>query len=157
MTDKERQFLENARQVLDDSVRDLDAATMSKLAQARNAALDARLQKQRRRRRMFVWGAPAVGLAAAVLVGVMVFRGPQPSAEAYVADLDILSGEESLEFYEEIEFYEWLAQGVDDEEISGGGRSDAAPVAARAGVRGRRDWGRVAELGTAGISGRVRG
>jgi len=157
MMDKEKRFLENARQVLDDSIHDLDSGTRSRLTQARNAALDARLQKQRKRRRLLAWGTPAVGLAAAVLVGVMVFRGPQPSAEAYVADFDILSSEESLDFYEDIEFYEWLAEGVDDEEISGDGRSNVAPVAARDGECGGRGRKRVAKHRDAGIPSRVRG
>ncbi|QJB56135.1 hypothetical protein [Pseudodesulfovibrio sp. zrk46] len=155
MMDKDKQFIENARQVLDDSVRDLDAATLSKLARARNAALDEGLRKKRRRHRLLAWGSPAVGLAAAVLVGVMLLREPQVHTDQFVADLDILAGEESLEFYEEMEFYEWLAEGVEHEEISGDRGGNAAPVATRARYRARRDRGRAAKHGDAGVPRRV--
>ena len=162
MTDKERQFLEKTKQVLDDSVRDLDGSTRSKLAQARNAALDSR---RKIRRRLITWGTPAAGLAAAALLGVLAFNGPgvSPSAvvnEDSVADLDILTSGESLEFYKDIEFYEWLSEVAENEDdISSDERSVPAPVAART----RRGAGRerdgepgdefgVAEHGNAGVS-----
>ncbi|MDC0335308.1 DUF3619 family protein [Pseudodesulfovibrio sp.] len=131
MTDKERQFLDNARQVLDDSVQDLDGATRSRLAQARNAALDS---KRKRRRRLVTWGTPAAGLAAAALVAVLALRGPDASMEEkYVADLDILTSEEPLDFYEDIEFYQWLSEVAENEDDLSGDRSGVpAPVAARA-------------------------
>jgi len=137
MMDKERQFLENARQLLDESVHDLDGATRSKLAQARNAALESR---HRSRRRLLTWGTPAAGLAAAALVGVLVLRTPSvPIEESSVADLDILTSEESLEFYEDIEFYEWLSEVAENEnDLSGDGDSVPAPVAARSRIGAKR-------------------
>ena len=63
-----------AKELFDDSVDRLDAATLSRLNQGRHAALDA-LQGSRP---VDVWGRriPAAGVAAAVLVAVMVVRGP---------------------------------------------------------------------------------
>lgn len=133
MSENERQFLENARQVLDGSVRDLDGATRSRLAQARNAALDTR---KRTRRRLLAWGTPAAGLAAAAIVGMLTLGGnggitDVPAAETYVADLEMLTSEESLEFYENIEFYEWLSEVENEDDVSRGLDIGPALVAAR--------------------------
>lgn len=154
MTDRERKFLDDARAVLDDSVRDLDGATRSRLAQARNAALD---RKRRTRRRLVTWGSP-VGLAAAAALLAVLFIGREaPVDESYVADLDLLGSGETIEFYEDLEFYEWLAETEamesGDQDMSGAGSGDVRH--ADAGVR--TGAGRPAERGTAGISGRVRG
>ncbi len=153
MTNKERQFIENARQVLDDSVQDLDGATRARLAQARNAALDSR---RKGRRRVLTWGTSAAGLAAAALVGILLLQGGgtphgAPVTESYVADLEILADEQSLEFYEDMEFYEWLSEVEHEDDISGDGGIDVAPVAARTriGSDAARCDERDSEFGTA--------
>ncbi len=97
-----------AKELFDDSVERLDAATLSRLNQGRHAALDA-LQGSRP---MAVWGSwvPATGVAAAVLVTVMVMHGPNTvdlPIES-VTDFEILLEGESLEMLEDLEFYSWL-------------------------------------------------
>ncbi len=97
-----------AKELFDDSVNRLDAATLSRLNQGRQAALDAAQGS----RPVGVWGrwVPATGVAAAALVTVIVMRGPDavdlPSAS--VTDFEILLEGESLEMLEDLEFYSWL-------------------------------------------------
>ena len=97
-----------AKKLFDESVDQLDAATLSQLNQGRHAALDV-LQDSRP---LGVWGrwVPATGVAAAAIVTVMVMRGPDvvdvPTAS--VTDFEILLEGESLEMLENLEFYSWL-------------------------------------------------
>ena len=115
-TDRDNeQFAEQAKALFDDSVDRLDAATLSKLNQGRQAALE-ELSDTSPAKQWLRW-APATGVAAAVLVAVMVLRGPlvndiQPGAT--VSDLEILLDEDSLEMFEELEFYSWIDVAVED-------------------------------------------
>ncbi len=97
-----------AKKLFDDSVDRLDAATLSRLNQGRHAALDA-LQGSRP---VGAWGrwVPATGVAAAVLVAVMVVRGPNAVDLPIVSvtDFEILLEGENLEMLEDLEFYSWL-------------------------------------------------
>ena len=105
VTDEE--FNKRAKADFDSSVDALDAATLSRLNRARHAAL-AELQQPTTQWRRWV---PAAGLAAVALVAVMIVQdpaginGPPPTA---VADMEILLGEDSIEMFEELEFYSWL-------------------------------------------------
>jgi hypothetical protein len=113
----ERAFERHAKQAFDRSVRDLDAATRSRLSQARAAALEH--VDGRDTRRGWTWSlAPAGAVAASVLaVAVLVWQngprtelGLQPTA---FQDIEILLGEDGLEIEmldEEIEFYAWLEE-----------------------------------------------
>jgi hypothetical protein len=97
-----------AKELFEDSVDRLDAATLSRLNQGRHAALDVIQGSQP----VGLWGrwVPAAGVAAAALVTVMVMRGPDtvdlPTAS--VTDFEILLEGESLEMLEDLEFYSWL-------------------------------------------------
>ena len=102
------QFAEQARELFDESVERLDAATLSRLNQGRHAALDA----LHGARPAAIWGrwVPATGVAAAALVTVMVMRGPDKVdlPNEMVTDFEILLEGESLEMLEDLEFYSWL-------------------------------------------------
>ncbi len=96
----------DAKQAFDQSVDGLDAATLSRLNRARQAALE---ELTKPTRHWLQW-MPATGLAAAVLLAVFAFRGP---AEIDVintpaSDLEILLSEENIEMLEDLEFYSWL-------------------------------------------------
>ena len=99
---------ERARQLLDESVEHLDAATLSRLNQARQRALEAAAQHKRRGHGS--WAFPASGLAAAFLAAVIWW--PQstmdPAPLPPVEDLEILVSADSLEMLEELEFFMWL-------------------------------------------------
>ena len=107
--DDER-LADTAKQLFDESVDRLDGATLSRLNKGRHDAL-AEMHHAKSARRWLRW-MPATGVAAAVLVTVMVMRGPngvvlpiEPYAET---DFEILLDEESLDMFEDLEFYSWI-------------------------------------------------
>jgi len=99
-----------AKAVLDQSVEGLDAATASRLNQARHAALARRPARQH-------WFLPA-GLASACVLMLAVFTWhawrPMTSDDAIFpkaatsGDIELVSSDDSLEFYQDLEFYAWL-------------------------------------------------
>ena len=115
MSDKENSgaFERRTKRIFDDSVAALDAATRSRLTQARHRALEER-QVDRGRRASWWWLLPAGSIAAAALVWLTVWHAPPPSEtvqQTALGDLEILLGEEDLEMLdEELEFYGWLEQ-----------------------------------------------
>lgn len=108
-------FEEHAKRVFDDSVAALDAATRSRLTQARYRALE---ELQPVRRRGWQWAlAPAGTLAAAALAVWLTIGQAPPATEdtdlqvASLPDLELLLGEEDLEMLdEELDFYGWLEE-----------------------------------------------
>lgn len=113
-----RDLERKSRAAFDESVGSMDAATRSRLARARAAALG-ELGGRRR-----VWRSPwlpAGVAAAAALASVLLLVGDdvaQPESRlALVAfeDLDIVAGGEDLAmFAEDEEFYTWAAGEIDD-------------------------------------------
>ncbi|HEX6834314.1 MAG TPA: hypothetical protein VF132_12335 [Rudaea sp.] len=100
-----------AKGLLDESARDLDAATLSRLNRARQAALGTRRARGR------TWMFPA-GLASAcmLLLAVAFWQHPlapsaMPGGDALAGsptDSEIVSGDDTLEFYQDLAFYAWL-------------------------------------------------
>ena len=108
MKKTDEQFRKTAKAAFDESVDALDAATLSKLNRSRQRAL---AELERPGWRFSTW-APATGVAAAVLIAVMIAQSPVTLEDAQlpaaVADMEILLGEDSIEMLEELEFYSWL-------------------------------------------------
>jgi len=102
------EFAQQAKQLFDDSVEGLDAATCSRLNRGRQAAL-AELNTGRT-----VWAqwAPAAGVAAVAVFAVVMWTASQPTDEftpqASATDFEILLTEDSLEMLEDLEFYSWI-------------------------------------------------
>jgi len=102
-------WLDQATTLLDESAKGLDASTLSRLNRARQAALQ---QRQRARR----WALPAGLVSACVLLlalftwhGYLPSESPDsPLVSHAEGDLDLVSSEDSLEFYQDLEFYAWL-------------------------------------------------
>lgn len=101
-------FEQQAKATFDESVDKLDAATLSRLNRSRHKAL---AELQRPRHQWTHW-MPATGVAAAVLVAVMMLQSPTAvddfPAAANVTDMEILLGEDSIEMLEDLEFYSWI-------------------------------------------------
>ena len=111
MTDtrNNEQLQAQAKALFDDSVDGLDAATLSRLNQGRQKALD-----ELRRPAIATWGrwAPAAGVAAVAVVAVVMINGPNGEAPASGAvtasDFEMLLEADSLEMLEDLEFYSLL-------------------------------------------------
>jgi hypothetical protein len=109
-------FERRAKELFDHSAAQIDAATRSRLTQARYRALE-ELPSAGRWRGWQSWLVPAGAVATAALVAVLLLRPENPAADAglqaavALGDLEILLGEEDLEMYdEEIDFYAWLEE-----------------------------------------------
>ncbi len=105
-------FEQRTKRVFDDSVAAIDAATRSRLTQARYRALEERASPRGRGWRSALVPAGAVA-ATALVAWLVVWQSPPTSAVqgTPLADLEILLGEEDLEMLdEELEFYGWLEE-----------------------------------------------
>jgi hypothetical protein len=115
------QWTQQAKDLLDDGARNLDAATLSRLNRARQNALAQRWKRAPR------WAIPA-GFASAcmLLLAVAVWHGragaphahtdttPVATSDASPSDTDALADDD--DFYNDLEFYAWLdAQSQDPE------------------------------------------
>jgi hypothetical protein len=104
-------FERSAKEAFDASVRELDAATRTRLVQARERALGA---GGARLGLGWSWSlAPSGALAAAAVVAVLLLAHHPRSTEVGPAqfgpDLEILLGKEDLAMLDEdIDFYSWL-------------------------------------------------
>ena len=115
MNKTDEQLAREAKQAFDQSVDGLDAATLSRLNRGRQAAL----AEARQPARQWLRWVPATGVAAAVLLVLVMQQGPGDVdvIAAPAPDLEILLSEESIEMLEELEFYSWL----DTDELVDGG------------------------------------
>jgi hypothetical protein len=109
-------FEKRTRELLDESAGRLPGRTLSKLTQARHAALGERDKPARSSR----WYLPAGAAAAAAVLAVVFWTGPAPQQPMTAAngngsaleDIDLLADGEAPDFVDEaadLEFYEWAA------------------------------------------------
>lgn len=104
-TTKDDEFLKHAKRVLDDDVATLDPLVAQRLRIARRQSLDG--AASRHRHRMPQWLSSTV--AASVLVALAWLVIPREAdLRTGMEDLELLSTAEDLEFYENLEFYQWL-------------------------------------------------
>jgi len=119
---EERKLAEQASEKLRASVDQLDAATLSRLNQARQRALEE--LPGRHRYMPLRWLVPTASLAGAALVAVLLLQPSSPivvdpTAIGSIAiaedilndqsvDFELLMGEDDLEMIEELEFFAWL-------------------------------------------------
>jgi hypothetical protein len=107
---RDEDLARRAKELFDDSVERLDAATLSRLNRSRQEAL-AELERTKPVGHWVRW-VPATGVAAAAVVAVVVWQGvmtenPLPATSSDT-DFEILIGEDSLEMLEDLEFYSWI-------------------------------------------------
>jgi hypothetical protein len=137
--DTHSQFEQRAQALLRDSVEHLDGRTLSRLTQARHAALEA----AKGRSLLGSWGgwnwkllAPISMAAAAMVLAMTLTMNPSQhtlqstimannlsdeSANDLPDKLEIIAAEDSLEFYRDVDFYAWLDAELDED-------GNAAPV-----------------------------
>lgn len=105
--DQDKQFTEFVKRTLDQNVQDLDSDTRTRLSSARHTVLS----KSFKPRLSFY---PAWGIAAACLA-LLTFtlweaQPPTEIATLPLDDVEILASADGWEFYEDLEFYSWLAE-----------------------------------------------
>ena len=106
------EFERQSKRLFDESVAGLDAATRSRLTQARHRALAERAPAAQSWR----WSLVPAGTLAATALAVWFMVGQPPTTVASLptdslSDLEILLAEEDLELLdEEIDFYGWLEE-----------------------------------------------
>ncbi len=116
---------ERSRQVLEESAARLDGRTLSRLTQARYAALEQAKKPERVWWRQF---APAGAVAAVAVLAVVMYAG-RPDAPLAVptaavdtaVEVDMFADVDALELAEEgdeLEFYEWATLEAGDADAS---------------------------------------
>lgn len=128
MSDGNDRFEQRVQSLLQASAEELDGRTRSRLTQARHAALEAVGQ---RRTKVWFWALPASATMAAAVLAVMLSINSgqhsgmdggdvQIAATTPVDEFEIVTAEDSLEFYRDVEFYAWLDTVLDDDSTAGG-------------------------------------
>lgn len=114
MSDERTDFERRIARTLDEGVERLDGATRSRLRQARARALDSLADRPARRRQRL-----AAGLAlAALLLALLWWPGDRDEGRLVPPlaplDFELLTSNEPIEIYQELDFYQWLEQERDD-------------------------------------------
>jgi hypothetical protein len=113
MTHKQHdnEFLDRVKANLDAAEEQLDEHTRSRLTSIRHEALE---RGQVRRPPWIQWLLPAGGLAVAVTVAALSVNlwttKPVMEEPLSLEDMALLSDSEGPEFYEDLDFYQWLAE-----------------------------------------------
>jgi len=110
----DQQFEHDIKRELDQSCDRLDAQTLSRLNHIRHQALEGTLEVNRPafyQRPLLSGGVLA---ACALVLSIGFYFNIDTGNELGIAiseleDIEILSAEENFEFYEDIEFYQWLS------------------------------------------------
>lgn len=109
-TEDDMRFVATVRQQLDRSCDALDGETLSRLNRIRHTALERR--KQPRAARLLLPFGGFVTACVLVLTVTLFTPGTAPDADVLAAPpevLDMLTTSDSLDLYEDYEFYQWLA------------------------------------------------
>lgn len=98
---------------LDQSLEQIDQKTLYKISAARARALSGRSSGWRK------LGIPLSGIATAaavVIIAVQVMNNVEPVLQTKEIEVvEMLSSEQNLDFYENLEFYTWLAQNSEED------------------------------------------
>lgn len=105
----ENDKLENTiRNTLDENTDNIDAATLSRIRQVRARAVE------RANKKYFNWFGLAGGAVATVsvmLFAVMLLLNNDSAIQPIPAeDMEMISALDEMELYEDLEFYQWLAE-----------------------------------------------
>ena len=106
--DRESRFIAAAKAELERSAQQLDEQASARLRAARWRALEARP----RRVAWLAAGGLATAALTATVVAFLLFTPAAPPVAGF-EQFDLLSENDSLELYRELEFYRWLAENTD--------------------------------------------
>jgi len=110
----EEAFNKKAKDLLDEHVDKLDAATLSKLHQARNQAVESVSQRAGKKLPAYSGWAGAGAMAASLMVGVVYFNQQPPPLPAIYADPIQQAAAEEIELMDDLDFVAWLVLQEDD-------------------------------------------
>lgn len=106
--EQDHDFVARAKGILDRTEESVDLTMLVQLRQARLRALESSPSRLPR----FVWAtATMTVLVAALWLTQSVVLSPAPPLE----DIEILASTDDIEFYDDLDFYHWLA----DENVAG--------------------------------------
>lgn len=111
---EEEKVLGAVKDLLDDQVNNLDARTVRRLEGARMGALEAAGASHRGsffRRRWLMFGSFATAATAAVAAFLWFQASPGVLPARQIEDFEIITSQERLDFYQNLDFYRWLAAG----------------------------------------------
>jgi len=117
MTENHQDLERRSREAFDDSVASLDRATRSRLARARELALE---EARRGNRPWFSTWVPVGAAAAAAVMAIALWSGrePGPASLALTAldEFDIVSAGDDLDMMDEdAAFYDWAVDELADD------------------------------------------
>lgn len=105
MIEKDNEWLESIREELDRGIEEIDAETQTKLALIRCQAL---AKKTSHSKPAFLLPATVAATACLVLALYVYLPKQQPKQNEMIDDLDVITTSESLDLFEDLEFYQWL-------------------------------------------------
>ena len=105
MIDKDNEWLESIRGELVRGIEEIDDATRSKLSQIRRQAL---AKKPSKSIPAFLLSAAVAATACLVVALIIYIPEQKPKQNEMIDDLDLITTSESLDLFEDLDFYEWL-------------------------------------------------
>jgi len=111
-SDQEKHFLEKARNLLNESVENLDRQTCQCLQNIRIGALRAMEESRAGLLVPLRWimvGGFATATAAAVALFFWLSTSPENLPAKQAEDFEIITSQEKIDFYQNLDFYRWLA------------------------------------------------
>ena len=105
----EQELVAKVKETLDASVERMDAETRHRIIAARQHAL---AQDKQRTSLIPMWGKAGLATAFTVLVAILVVKTYMPESidEEGIEAMELIAAQDTLEMYEELEFYTWLAE-----------------------------------------------
>lgn len=107
--DKESRFIAAVKANLDHSTQQLDERTIAGLRAARRKALEVRP----RRLTWLAAGGLATAALTATLVALLLFAPAAAPPVSGLEQFDLLSENDGLELYRDLDFFHWLAEHAD--------------------------------------------
>jgi hypothetical protein len=109
--DPEKLFLEKVQDLLNQGTENLGSYTERRLEELRGSALTAAEEKRSRffpPRRWVLVGSFAMATLAAVGVFFWLSPSATPPPTGEIEDLEIITSQERIDFYQNLDFYRWL-------------------------------------------------
>ncbi len=111
---KDNDLMDQVNDALDDSLMDIDANSLSQLNRSRQMAI----ASAQRNSRWFAYKRPiALSLLSGFVFSIVIISNLQAPLinPLHEDDLEMIEAVETLELFEDLEFYTWLESKKDDE------------------------------------------